>query len=61
MSTLMISALIIDTLHKNDGLRVSKAHITKRTEAVFEELMALTWHPDRVDARRAHGLACDAM
>jgi len=38
-----------------------KARITKRTQAIFDELMALTWHPDRVDARRAHGIAYDEM
>uniref|UniRef100_A0A6C0HLY0 Uncharacterized protein n=1 Tax=viral metagenome TaxID=1070528 RepID=A0A6C0HLY0_9ZZZZ len=25
-----------------------RARITKRTEAIFEEMMALTWHPDRL-------------
>ena len=38
-----------------------QARITKRTEAIFDELMALTWHPDRVDARRAYGIAYDEM
>ena len=38
-----------------------QARITKRTQAIFDELMALTWHPDRVDARRAYGIAYDEM
>jgi len=38
-----------------------QARITKRTEKVFDELMALTWHPERVDARRAYGIAYDEM
>ena len=38
-----------------------QARITKRTHAIFDELMALTWHPDRVDARRAYGIAYDEM
>jgi Leucine-rich repeat (LRR) protein len=35
--------------------------IAKRTQTIFDELMALTWHPDRVDARRACGIAYDEM
>ena len=38
-----------------------QARITKRTQAIFDELMALTWHPERVDARRAYGIAYDEM
>lgn len=38
-----------------------QARITKRTQAIFDELMALTWHPDRVDARRAYGIAYEDM
>ena len=38
-----------------------QTRITKRTQAIFEELMALTWHPDRVDARREYGIAYDDM
>jgi Leucine-rich repeat (LRR) protein len=38
-----------------------KARITKRTQAIFEELMQLTWHPDRIDARRACGIQFEDM
>lgn len=38
-----------------------QTRITKRTNSIFDELMALTWHPDRVDARRAYGIAYDEM
>lgn len=38
-----------------------QARITKRTNSIFDELMSLTWHPDRVDARRAYGIAYEDM